>query len=253
MPPNRHTDRIRAVRFVYGAGDTTGEHHHDEHQLVYASSGLLCVDTAESRWVLPPLRAVWVPAHTLHTVTANADSEMSTLYLRSDLSVSDFNAVTVVSVSPLLRELIHHILRDSPTGLVRDRLEAVILDQLTVAPTAPLELRQLSDPRLQAIAEILETNPADQRTLRQLGDEVGANERTLQRLFHREIGTTFGRWRTQLRLQDAIITLGRGHTVTTAATNAGYNEPSAFIAAFRNTFGTTPGRYFTSTESAVAR
>ena len=86
-------------------------------------------------------------------------------------------------------------------------------------------------------------NPRDQRTLREFGREVGANERTLQRLFRMETGTTFGRWRTQLRLQHGVIALAEGRTVASAATSSGYAEPSAFIAAFRSVFGTTPGRY----------
>ena len=84
---------------------------------------------------------------------------------------------------------------------------------------------------------------ADDRTLQQLGRHVGASERTLQRLFRRETGTTFGRWRTQLRLQHAIVALGQDHSVTSAAAAVGYREPSAFIASFRRTFGTTPTRY----------
>ena len=71
----------------------------------------------------------------------------------------------------------------------------------------------------------------------------GAHERTLQRLFKPETGTTFGRWRTQLRLQHGVIALGQGQNVTTTAATSGYREASAFIAAFRSAFGTTPGRY----------
>lgn len=248
MPPNRQT-KIRPAQFSYHAGDIEAEHSHIEHQLVYASHGLLCVDTATSRWVLPPLRAVWVPARTPHTVTAKADSQMSTLYLDPSLTPANLDTVTVVSVSRLLRELIHQIQHDPPTGPARHRLEAVIIDQLTIAPTAPLELPQLHDPRLRTIANILETNPQDRRTLRDYGQHVGANERTLQRLFAAETGTTFGQWRTQLRLQHGIIALGQGHNVTTAAILSGYNEPSAFIAAFRSAFGTTPARYFTQRET----
>ena len=232
------------MRFVYEAGHSTGEHLHDEHQLVYASYGLLSVDTARSRCVVPPLRAVWVPAGTPHTVTARTESQMSTLYIEPGVVVPGIDGVTVMTVSPLLRELIHHVLDEGPEGPARRRIEPVIFDQLTIAPAAPLEIPRLEDPRLRAVADILEADPRDQRTLSQLGDEIGASERTLQRLFHRETGTTFGRWRTQLRLQHAILTLGRGATVATAAIDAGYNEPSAFIAAFRRTFGTTPGRYF---------
>ena len=61
--------------------------------------------------------------------------------------------------------------------------------------------------------------------------------------FINETGVTFGHWRTRLRLQHGLIWLGRGENVTTAATRSGYDQPSAFIAAFKATFGTTPGRY----------
>lgn len=236
---------IRPAEFTYQAGDVEPEHTHAEHQLVYASHGLLCVDTASSRWVVPPFRAVWVPAHTPHTVTAKAPSRMSTLYLDPFIvDVPDHDAVMVVSVSPLLRELIRHFNVETPSGAARQRIEGVILDQLIAAPTAPLELPRLHDPRIRTIAQFLERDPGDHRTLRQFGADVGASERTLQRLFTAETGTTFGKWRTQLRLQHGVIALGQGCTVTAAAINSGYNEPSAFIAAFRAAFGTTPGRYF---------
>lgn len=231
--------------FTYQTGEIEPSHEHTEHQLVYASHGLLCVDTSTSRWVLPPLRAVWVPANTPHTVTAKTDSQMSTLYIDSDIRLPDLDRVTVVSVSSLLRELIHHIIAEPTAGTVRRRLEGVILDQLASSHAVPLELPQVTDSRIRAIANALEANPCDRRTLGEFGAAVGASERTLQRLFATETGTTFGRWRTQLRLQHAVIELGIGSSVTTAATTSGYREVSAFIEAFRNTFGTTPGRYFT--------
>ena len=246
MPPTRQA-RIRPATFTYAAGEVEPEHAHDQHQLVYASRGLLSVDTQSSRWVVPPLRALWVPAQTPHTITARSDSEMSTLYLDQTLAVAHRDEVTVISVSPLLRELIAHIHRNPPTGAALSRLEGFIVDQLTTAPVAPLDLPRLRDPRTRAIAEALERNPQDRRTLREFGRDVGAHERTLQRLFAAETGTTFGNWRTQLRLQHGVIALGQGHSVTAAATMSGYSEPSAFIAAFRPAFGTTPGRYFDDT------
>ena len=35
-----------------------------------------------------------------------------------------------------------------------------------------------------------------------------------------------------------------GHAVKAVARDAGYRSASAFVAAFSDTFGTTPGRYF---------
>ncbi len=42
----------------------------------------------------------------------------------------------------------------------------------------------------------------------------------------------------------ALRMLGEGAKVTHAALEAGYSTPSAMIAAFRKTFGTTPTQYF---------
>ena len=243
MPLNGQ-QRIHPAEFSYASGDVEPEHSHDDHQFVYASRGLLCVDTETSRWVVPPLRAVWVPTGTPHVVTAKADSVMSTLYIEPSSPPALPDHVNVVSVTPLLRELVRHIHDNPPSGAERRRLEEVILDQITSAEAAPLDIPRLRDPRVRAIAEAFDRNPRDDRTLRQFGREVGASERTLQRLFVAETGTSFGRWRTQVRLQHGVIALGRGMSVTTAALTSGYSEPSAFIAAFRSAFGTTPSRYF---------
>ncbi len=249
MPADRHK-LIRPGTFEYRPGQGESEHTHNEHQLVHVSYGLLDVEAGGSRWIVPPLRALWIPALLGHTLTARVDTEMSALYLSPTISLPGAGDVAVLSVSPLLRELIGHLRDRDPHGGERRRLEAVIVDQLAAAgPAAPLRLPKLRDPRLRAIGTALDVDPTDRRTLRQFGAMVGASERTLQRLFAAETGTTFGRWRTQLRLQHGVAALTNGHTVATAASLSGYREPSAFIAAFRSAFGTTPGAYLIGDES----
>lgn len=228
--------------FTYDEGHATGSHAHDEHQLVYAGHGVLSLETSGSRWILPAQRAAWIPAGVQHNVCAESAATMAALYVE-DLGPPARDGVAVFDVSPLLRQLILHLVEVPTGGDERRRLEQVTLDQLAAAPRAPLQLPRLVDPRLRAIAELLERDPRDSRTLRMFGEVVGASERTLQRLFINETGVTFGHWRTRLRLQHGLIWLGRGENVTTAATRSGYDQPSAFIAAFKATFGTTPGRY----------
>jgi AraC-like DNA-binding protein len=58
------------------------------------------------------------------------------------------------------------------------------------------------------------------------------------------VGMTFGRWRQQLRLMQAMRLLAEGAKVTYAALEAGYSTPSAFISMFRKALGTTPTLYF---------
>jgi AraC-like DNA-binding protein len=81
------------------------------------------------------------------------------------------------------------------------------------------------------------------RTLADPGRVVGAGERTLSRLFRAETGMTFPEWRAQLRLHHSLTLLATGRSVTATAMTCGYRTPSAFTAAFRATFGTTPGAY----------
>jgi transcriptional regulator GlxA family with amidase domain len=105
---------------------------------------------------------------------------------------------------------------------------------------------------LQAIAQALYTNPADNTSLVELGRTIGASGRTLSRLFHDELGMTFYEWRTQLRIYQALVLLADGHDTTHVAHACGWANPSSFIAAFTNIIGTTPGRHRTSHQRHTA-
>jgi AraC-like DNA-binding protein len=73
---------------------------------------------------------------------------------------------------------------------------------------------------------------------------VGLGIRTLERQFLAETGLTPGRWRRQHALLGALERLAVGTPIKQVAAAAGYATPSAFTAAFRAFFGTTPARYF---------
>jgi len=92
---------------------------------------------------------------------------------------------------------------------------------------------------------LLRADPADERTLAEFGMVVGASERTLSRLFRQEAGMSFPQWRTQFRLQHALVLLADGTPVTTTALACGWANPSSFIETFRRAFGATPGRFYT--------
>jgi AraC-like DNA-binding protein len=120
----------------------------------------------------------------------------------------------------------------------------VILDQLRLIQRAPLRLPLPDDPRAIRVADLLLADPSDRRPLARISRSSGASRRTIERLFVDATGMTFGKWRQQLRLMQAMRLLGGGAKVTHAALEAGYSTPSAFIAAFRKTLGATPTRYF---------
>ena len=125
----------------------------------------------------------------------------------------------------------------------RADLYRVVLRRLTPTPDQQHHLPAPADPRLRDVAALLADDPADRRTLAELGRAAGASERTLSRLFRRDTGMTFPQWRAQLRLQHAILLLAADSTVTGAAAASGYTNTSAFIAAFRDAFAVTPAAY----------
>lgn len=225
-------------------GGAIAAHRHDDHQIVYAGRGVLAVTTSAGSWVTPGTRAIWVPAGTVHAHRAYGNLELHLVGLPATDNPLRLDSPTVLAVSPLLRELIvAYTLDTSRDTPERARLRAVLLDQLRVSPQQPLHLPTPTDPLLRAVADIVETDPADNRTLAQLGRAVGASDRTLSRLFHRDLGMTFPQWRTQLRLHRALILLAEQTPVTTVAHLCGWSSASSFIEAFRRTFGDTPGAY----------
>ncbi|MFJ5927196.1 AraC family transcriptional regulator [Kitasatospora sp. NPDC092948] len=219
-------------------------HWHDVNQLITPGLGVLEVSTPHGRWVVPPHRAVWLPAGVAHTHRSHGTSELRCLVYPAGTNPLGLAAPAVLAVTPLLREIIAHLTGpDAPVGRPARTLELAALDQLARAPELPLGLPRPTDPRLRDVAALLTADPADGRSLAELGRAVGAAERTLSRLFRRELGLGFPQWRTQLRLQHALVLLAQGRSVTSTAAACGFRSPSAFIEAFRHAFGTTPGRH----------
>ncbi len=246
---DRSRDRKSAVTtltYDYPESYKIPLHFHDRDQLVYASRGVMTIRTQSGTWVVPSHRAVWIPARIPHTITTSGVVAMRTLYFKPRLAKRLPKACCVINVSSLLKELILHACASKALKQQvawQRHLIAVILHQLETVQMIPLQLPHLTDPRLLRIAEVLTKDPCDQRTLIQLCRVTGANKRSIERLFQREIGMTFGKWRQQLRLMQGIRFLAEGAKVTTAALDSGYSTPSAFISMFKNTLGTTPGAY----------
>src|SRR5579863_4037089 len=104
-------DGVHLVAHRYEKGVRLDTHMHREAQLVYAAKGTMQVTTPKGRWLVPPDRAVWVPARLAHAIDVLADIDMRTLYFdlkwlgRKKLS-SSLDSEFVVLVSGLLHESI---------------------------------------------------------------------------------------------------------------------------------------------------
>jgi AraC-like DNA-binding protein/mannose-6-phosphate isomerase-like protein (cupin superfamily) len=237
------------VAEAHDAGEVVPAHWHDVDQLIYAASGVATVQTDDGIWVVPPARAVWVPASTVHQIEMTGEVRLTSVYVRPGTALIDRGRCCVVHVSSLLREI---ILRgtsiDGPYGGGgRDsRLVAVLLDEIEASGVAPLELTMPTDSRAREVALAFLVDPSQRSSRAEWASKVGASERTLERLFLRETNTTLGRWQRQARLLEALRLLAGGESVTRVAFGVGFDTPSAFIAMFRRALGATPSRYFAS-------
>jgi AraC-like DNA-binding protein len=265
-------DGIVVATFPMPGGAVFSWHTHADHQLAWAASGVLTVLTEGATWVLPPTRALWIPAGVPHETGAASVATMRSVYIPPDLAPVSWTVPTPIAASPLLAELIGYLgdlggpgapgdlAPGAPGGpggpggasgpqaaRRRAHAEALLADLLEPVPLAAIDVPFPTGPLAGTIAGALRDDPADQRTLADWGREVGASERTLARAFVAQTRMPFGRWRTLLRLQAALPLLARGEPVARVAHRVGYQTPSAFVAAFRRETGLTPATYFDRT------
>lgn len=130
---------------------------------------------------------------------------------------------------------------DSRTALI----VPLILHLLQTAPDDGNDARLPlpASPRLRRICESLITDPANNDTLERWAERIGASSRTVARLFRQETGMTFGQWREQLRLAEAMSKLSVGHRPAQVAVDLGYVDVRTFGAMFQRVFGVTPQQF----------
>lgn len=244
----QHVPRpIAAMPCDYSAGHHITLHSHPRGQVLLASGGAIEVTVDKNIWVVPHGRAVWIPANIMHTVYIISAVTIESLYISDQVETGLSKECQVLSVSALLHALISAAMSvpveydpASRDGL----LMQLVLAELKSMPFVPLHIPMPQDRRLQTICQAIINKPSRIETLGEWGAIVGATARTLGSRFRAETGLTFGQWRQQARLVEAVRRLSSGQSVSIIAYDLGYRSESAFIAMFRRTLGTTPARYF---------
>jgi len=238
---------VRSAAANLRNGEIIRAHAHDWHQLIYVSEGVLCVRTDAGSWIAPASWAIWVPARVRHAVRFIGECALRTLYVRPDWRPGLPDRCSVVTVSVLLREL---ILRITAMGMLDERdmtgaaIATVALEEFRQSDVPPFTLPQPTTEPMRRAADLIVNQAPQAGTIDRLARAVGIRARTLERRFLAETGLSLGRWRRHHGLLRALECLAVGTPIKTVASTAGYANPSAFIAAFRSFFGTTPARYF---------
>ena len=100
-----HTPRpVVAIGTDYSHGHLLPRHTHRRAQLLYGATGVMQVSTHDGNWVVPPQRAVWIPAGVAHEVLMLGVSTRSVYIEPGAVNLGD--RCQVISVSPLMRHLL---------------------------------------------------------------------------------------------------------------------------------------------------
>jgi AraC-like DNA-binding protein len=243
-------DGLHLVARTYEKGIRLDTHMHREAQLVYAAKGTMQVTTPKGRWLVPPDRAVWVPALFEHAIDVLADIQMRTLYfdvawLAREKRSASLAAEFVVRVSPLLHQAILALF-DVSTGRERtELLVKLVMLELHQAEDSATFIPLPHEPRCRRAADIVLGDPTGAHEIEKLARAVGTSARTLSRLFSSETQLSFKTWCQRARIAAAIEKLSPDANVSVKqlASDLGYASVPAFSHAFRQVTGKTPTEF----------
>ncbi|MDH0202658.1 AraC family transcriptional regulator [Comamonas aquatica] len=233
----------------------TVAHAHDWVQFSYASRGVLQVQTHQGLFIAPPQWAILIPPHCVHSVVNAPHTEIRSLYIETGAMPDLGTDCVVLEVSDLLREMIRHFATlpvEYALEGAEGRFVQALLDQIHAAPPAALRLPWPEDERLRAWCHHLLDVPEAPLQLGVWSQALGVSERTLGRLFQKQTQMSFRQWRQRARLLAALPQLQDQQSVTEVALACGYDSTSAFIAAFRQLFGRTPGQFLRARAAATS-
>lgn len=237
---------IAPIARHYARGHCVPWHDHPWPQLLYASSGVLGVETPKGSWIVPPQRGVWLPPNSRHETRMLTDVELSSLYLeRTDDWSGD---CAVIEISPLLRELILAAIAigraaGGAAARVPERERLIIRMiglELHSAARVGAPIPMPTDARLADFCRSVIANPTVEIALEQHSARAGMTPKTVSRLFKRDLGLSFRDWRQMVQVSYALAHLAQGEAIKVVASSLGYT-PSAFAVMIRRATGLNPG------------
>jgi AraC-like DNA-binding protein/mannose-6-phosphate isomerase-like protein (cupin superfamily) len=248
-------DLRRGSRVLGGSHDyqgqrlVTGWHSHDVHQVEYAVSGVVEVETADAHYLVPPQQAVWIPAGLEHQATMSPEVRTVSALFDPSLLPHPGDRARVIAVSPLIREMLLHGLRwpidrlagcEVSDSFFRTLGHAVVeaLDHST-----PLSLPNTTNPVV-AAAMAYTKDHLDSVTAAEVSRAVAVSERTLRREFQTTLGRSWRDYLQHARMLRAMAMLAApGPSVRIVASAVGFDSVSSFSRAFAQHCGETPTAY----------
>jgi len=246
---------------IYCHHDLMGElliptHKHEKAQLLYTEGGIVYVTTETKTYFLPARHFMWIPNGVKHSIhPSSEDVMMRNLYFPTEKSdVEFYKTEGIYPLTDLLLQMMMFTnrwngnLKKGTRNYTIAKAIKAILPEICVN-NLPLALPFPKDNRLIKIIQHLEKNYQDPILFSDLAKKYGFTERTLHRLFHKDLGMSFIQFFTIKRMLKAIeLMIEKKMTINEVAIAVGYNSVPTFSNTFYKLLGQRPSEYINGVE-----
>lgn len=242
---------------IYCHHDLMGEHlipthYHLKAQFLYTEGGIIHVTTETHTYFLPARHFMWIPAGTAHSIHTSSESAiMRNLYFPVASSDHEFYMKEgIYPADDLLMQLMlftnrwnGHLKKGSRHYTIANAIKAILPETCTTQ--LHLSLPFAKDARLENILSYLDQNLGETILFSDLAHRFGFSERSLYRLFEKDLGMSFIQYFTIRRVLKAMeLLLEKKLSVNEIAQAVGYNSTPTFSNTFFKVLGMRPTEYF---------
>ncbi|WP_338733674.1 AraC family transcriptional regulator [Mangrovimonas cancribranchiae] len=256
------TEVDKVPESIYCYHDLMGEtfiepHIHEKGQFLYTEGGVVHIKTNNRTYYLPARHYMWIPPGIKHAIYPSSPKViMRNLYFPLTERASIFyKKEGIYPVNNLVMELLlftknwnGDIIKSQETKYAIVNAFKALLEQ-TVPQSLHLELPQPTDRRLIHIIDYLTNHIHQEHLLPELASKFSMTDKSLYRLFKKDLGMSFISYYTQLRVFKSLeYLMNPDYTISEIANMLGYSSLPTFSNTFSKIMGKRPSDYRKSNE-----
>ena len=235
-------------------------HSHDKGQFLYTEGGVVHVKTKTRMYYLPARHYMWIPAGVRHAIYPSSPKViMRNLYFPIKSNASTFyKKEGIYHINNLVMELLlftknwnGDITKSQKNKYPIVNAFRVLLEQ-SVSKSLRLELPHPTDGKLISITNYLSDTIDQEHLLPKLASNISMTDKSLYRLFKKDIGMSFIKYYTQLRIFKSLeYLMNSDYNISQIANIVVYISLPTFSNTFSKIIGKRPSEYRKANEIYV--
>lgn len=227
-------------------------HQHKKGQFLYAEGGVVHVKTNAGTHYLPARHYMWIPPNIIHAIYPSSSNViMKNLYFPiAEKALVFYKKVGIYPINSLLIELLLFTKDWSGDIFQTQKNKYAVVDafrallEQTASRSLLLELPHPKDHRLSEIIDYLIENIHQEHLLPQLASKFSMTDKSLYRLFKKDLSMSFISYYTRLRIFKSLeLLMNPNYNISEIANRVGYNSLPTFSNTFSKIMGKRPSEY----------